>query len=166
MNLKNINCRYCGSNAYRLALTAMLQDAGAYTNNPADRCWMREEGLPHDFDEPVKQTIPYEHKMEEKTMVKNYVVIDGAYPANPVKRSEIDLQIESLMREIIKTRELTDKLFVKLCPTLGRTKPPEKIDENLKPDSCSPMAEELRGQSFNLADCNKDLENILSSCEL
>ena len=51
MDLKKIECRYCGSDAYRLALTAMLQDLGCSTNCPADKCWAREDDLPHDFTE-------------------------------------------------------------------------------------------------------------------
>ncbi len=55
MDLKKIKCQYCGQDAYRLALIAMLQDLGCSTNNPADSCYARDDGLPHDFCDPEQK---------------------------------------------------------------------------------------------------------------
>lgn len=52
--LEKMRCRYCGQTAYRLALIALLQGAGARTSNGADRCWAREDGVDHDFSEPQR----------------------------------------------------------------------------------------------------------------
>lgn len=44
-----MRCRYCRQSAGRLALSAMLIDAGASTNIDPLKCWAREDDGEHDF---------------------------------------------------------------------------------------------------------------------
>lgn len=55
MSILDMPCRHCGQTVRRLALSAMLIDAGCSSSISPDRCPEREGGGDHDFADPKQE---------------------------------------------------------------------------------------------------------------